>query len=109
MTVRSIENIITGYISELRNNGIHSFSYYDGVLYITTNELTEQEYKLVDFVSELIILKCYVQNKYGRFTRYDVADHIAAIKEKYSHEIVTFYPLSCAVDSVLMDFEKEVV
>lgn len=107
MTTKTIERIITGYVEELRSAGIHSFSYYDGVMYITANELTDDEYKLADFVSELIILKCMIENKYKTFTRSDISEHIDRMQEKYAREIVTFAPLSCAVDSVLMAFEKE--
>lgn len=103
MTTQGIENIIQGYISELHNTGIEQFHYTGSVLYLFRDSLTDEQYRYVDFITELIIVKSMV--KHGD-DRYDIKRHIDIIADDYSDDIVQFYPLSCAVDSLIMQYEN---
>lgn len=103
MTVQGIENIIQGYISELHNTGINQFNYTGSVLYLFRDSLTDEQYRYVDFITEFIIVKSMV--KHGD-DRYDIKQYINHIADDYSDDIVQFYPLSCAVDSLIMQYEN---
>lgn len=103
MTVQWIENIIQGYISELHNTGINQFNYTGSALYLFRDSLTDEQYRYVDFISELIIVKSMV--KHGD-DRHDIKQYIDHIADDYSDDIVQFYPLSCAVDSLIMQYEN---
>lgn len=109
MTLLFIDSVISGYISELHVSGIDNFSYtLDNTLYIYRNTLSEYHYKLVNFISELIYIRILIKNTYGNFTIFDIQKHISFLQKKYQKEIVSFYPLACVIDSLLMEIEKEV-
>lgn len=95
--------IISGYICELKKSNISAFAFSNNVLYIYSQELTEEQYNLVDFISELITLHQDVQ----MFSRYDVMDRVRRIENNYSVMALNYYPLQCAIDSAVMILETE--
>ena len=103
MTVQGIENIIQGYISELHNVGINQFNYTGSVLYLFRDSLTDEQYRYVDFITELIIVKLMIRDGDDK---HDIKWKINRITDNYSDDIVQFYPLSCAVDSLIMQYEN---
>lgn len=104
MTTQAIDRIISGYITELKENVTDQFSYINGVLYPFSNRLTDYEYKLVEFIGELIIIKLIVE--YGTHSKRELRTEIDRLQNKYEHELLNFYPLSCAIDSLYMELEK---
>ena len=105
MNTSTIESIISGYMQELKKDGVTSFSYSNDTLFLYACELSEKEYKLCDFISELIIIKSIVkQGKSGYL--YSVSERIQRIQSNYESEIITYYPLACAFDSVCIHYEN---
>lgn len=107
MDIKKIESIISGYMNELKSDGITSFAYSNDILYLYSGELSEKEYKFCDFMSELIIIKSIVKQRESDYL-HSVRERIQRIQSNYETEIITYYPLACAFDSVCMLYENAV-
>ena len=106
MTTEKMDEIISGYIGELKKNGIRSFSYSNHTLFPYASELTDEEYRLVEFISELLIIRSASVHESGEYLRSYIDWVVTGIQKDYEQEIFSFPPMQYSIDSVIMNNKR---